>query len=417
MSLLDFRKLSKLEGGRGQNPSWAVGLKLDPGIPALPFESVLIYAVVYPSAKAAPSKDQIVAGLDVDNTAAVWSGYASAPISTGTEVFNWPAVVSGLTAATSYRAAFVRIVNGNASNVAVSDVWTTSGGGVSGTSGTTNANDTSSASGTTTVVGTLARTNANDTSSASGTTTVVGTSATTNADDTSSASGTVGGGAGVSGTSATTNADDTSSASGTTTVVGTSASTNADDAGSASGTTTVVGTSATTNANDTAAASGWAGTVSGSSATTNANDIADALGTSGSGPVTGHGFEMVNHKPSRRLWWLRKPKAIDEEEAEEALEKAAEVIVSKVAEQVAKKADPKTAKKAVKEAVRPVSEKMPGFDWRAFYEDAMRAGQKAVNQQELTQAAIKAEIVYELIKKERARTEDDDLVEILAMML
>lgn len=153
-----------------------------------------------------------------------------------------------------------------------------------GTSATTNAADTSSASGTTTVVGTSARTNANDTSTASGTTTVVGTSATTNAADTSSASGTVGGGAGVSGTSATTNANDTSSASGTTTVVGTSATTNAADTSTASGTTTVTGTSTTTNANDTATASGAAGSITGTSATTNANDVASASGSGG--PVT-----------------------------------------------------------------------------------------------------------------------------------
>lgn len=138
-------------------------------------------------------------------------------------------------------------------------------GGASGTSATTNANDTSSASGTTTVTGTSAKTNANDTSSATGTTTVVGTLARTNADDTSDASGTVGSG-GSTGTLATTNANDTSSASGT---------------------TTVVGTLAATNANDTPSASGWAGVVSGESATTNANDTSSASGSAGSETLRG----------------------------------------------------------------------------------------------------------------------------------
>lgn len=87
------------------------------------------------------------------------------------------------------------------------------------------------------VSGTSATTNANDTSSASGTTTIVGTSASTNANDTSSASGVAGS---ITGTSTTTNANDTSSASGTTTIVGTSATTNANDTATASGTTSSV---------------------------------------------------------------------------------------------------------------------------------------------------------------------------------
>jgi hypothetical protein len=106
--------------------------------------------------------------------------------------------------------------------------------GSTGTSATTNANDTSAASGTTTVVGTLAKTNANDTSAATGTTTIIGTLARTNANDTATASGTVGS-SGSSGSAATTNANDASAASGTTTIKGTAAVTNANDTASASG--------------------------------------------------------------------------------------------------------------------------------------------------------------------------------------
>lgn len=127
--------------------------------------------------------------------------------------------------------------------------------GSTGTSSTTNSNDTSSASGTTTVVGTLSRTNANDTSSASGTTTVLGTSNTTNANDTSSASGSVGS-AGSSGTSATTNSNDTSSAAGTTTIVGTAGIQAGNDTSSITATTTIIGTISYQNANDTSTASG-----------------------------------------------------------------------------------------------------------------------------------------------------------------
>lgn len=129
---------------------------------------------------------------------------------------------------------------------------------INGTSATINANDTSNASGTTTIVGSATNTNNDDTSNASGTTTIVGTSTTTNADDTSNASGSIGGA--VSGDSATTNNDDTSSANGTTTIVGTSATTNENDTNSATGTTTVNGSAADTNNNDISTASGISGT-------------------------------------------------------------------------------------------------------------------------------------------------------------
>ena len=108
------------------------------------------------------------------------------------------------------------------------------------------------------VTGTSATTNANDTSNATGTVTIAGTSATTNAADTSTASGTVTNT--VTGTSTTTNANDTSTASGTVTIVGTSATTNANDTSNATGTVTIAGTSATTNANDISTASGDSGT-------------------------------------------------------------------------------------------------------------------------------------------------------------
>lgn len=159
------------------------------------------------------------------------------------------------------------------------------GGGSTGTVAYTNANDTSAASGTTTVTGSLARTNANDSSAASGTTTVTGTLARTNANDTSSASGTTT----VTGTLARTNANDTSSASGSVGggSSGTLAYTNANDTPSASGTTTVIGTLARTNANDSVSASGAAGVVSGTVAVTNRDDTATAEGRGA--PATGGG--------------------------------------------------------------------------------------------------------------------------------
>lgn len=132
------------------------------------------------------------------------------------------------------------------------------------------------------VTGTSATTNANDTSTASGTTTVVGTSATTNAADTSAASGSVGGA-----------------------VTGTSATTNANDASAASGTTTVTGTVAYSNANDTSTAAGWAGAISGTVAVTNADDASSAAGSAGSVQAFSGGW----FPPIRR----RTKKEIDDE--------------------------------------------------------------------------------------------------------
>ena len=66
------------------------------------------------------------------------------------------------------------------------------GGGTTGTIASTNANDSVSASGTSTTFGTISRTNANDTITASGTTGTTGTIARTNANDSVSASGDAG---------------------------------------------------------------------------------------------------------------------------------------------------------------------------------------------------------------------------------
>lgn len=300
----------------------------------------------------------------------------------------------------------------------ISIPWPAASSGVSGTLARTNANDTSSAAGTTTVRGTLARTNANDTAAASGSTTVVGSLDRTNANDTAAASGAVGS-SGVSGSLAATNANDTSAATGTTTIVGTLAKTNNNDTSTASGSPVVSGALARTNANDTVVASGAAGAITGTVAYTNNDDTVEARGVGA--PSTGAGglIRSTYHKPSPRLWWLRKPKHLDESEAEDALEVAADAIVSKVAEQVANKATPSEAKKAVKKAIAPALGVMPGFDWNVLYQEAMKAGQLAADERRaMTQAAIKTQIVLEMQALQQRRFDDDeDDVAILAMLL
>jgi hypothetical protein len=256
-----------------------------------------------------PTGAQIKAGNLSNSSPASYSG--SEPVtnsSTGTRTIDEITAITGLSANTAYTLAWVvwDSVADTYSNVVVGDV-TTDVAGVTGTLAVTNANDTSAASGTTTVVGTLARTNANDAVSASGTTTVVGTLARTNANDSVAASGSVGGA--VSGTVAYTNANDTSAASGT---------------------TTVTGTVARTNANDSVAASGAAGSVTGTVAVTNANDSVSASGTAGGLQDTHDGFWRKQWKKIRE----REKKKIHAElieEIEEQIEevKAVQVVAAK----------------------------------------------------------------------------------------
>jgi hypothetical protein len=256
-----------------------------------------------------PTGAQIKAGNLSNSSPASYSG--SEPVadsSTGTRTIDEVTSITGLSASTAYTLAWVvwDSVADTYSNVVVGDV-TTDAAGVTGTLAVTNANDTSAASGTTTVVGTLARTNANDAVSASGTTTVVGTLARTNANDSVAASGSVGGA--VSGTVAYTNANDTSAASGT---------------------TTVTGTVARTNANDSVAASGAAGSVTGTVAVTNANDSVSASGTAGGLQDTHDGFWRKQWKKIRER---EKKKVYAEliEEIEEQIEevKAVQVVAAK----------------------------------------------------------------------------------------
>ena len=227
--------------------------------------------------------------------------------------------------------------SGSTGTVAVTNANDTSSASgattVTGSVAKSNANDTSAASGTTTITGSLARTNVNDTSAASGTPTVTGTLATTNANDTISASGSVGNS--ITGTVAYTNANDTLSASGTTTIVGTVSRTNANDTSAANGTTTVIGTVSYTNANDTVTASGIAGTISGTVAYTNANDIATASGTTPETNRYSGGYEQEYTKGHPWIYPISRPRIEDiipeaEPDLVEAIIAAVDVAENKV---------------------------------------------------------------------------------------
>ncbi len=158
--------------------------------------------------------------------------------------------------------------NGN-TVIAHLNIEEVAGAGIVGSSATTNANDTQSATGVLDNVGASSTTNAADTQAALGILDNVGTSATTNADDAHASTGILDN----QGSSATTNTNDAQAAAGLLDNAGTSATTNADDTQAASGVVgaDISGTSNTTNANDSSAASGILEN-SGTSITTNAND-------------------------------------------------------------------------------------------------------------------------------------------------
>lgn len=217
------------------------------------------------------------------------------------------------------------------------------GGGSIGTVAATNANDTSSASGTTTVTGSLANTNANDTSSASGTTTVIGTLAKTNANDACVASGEVGGEA--------------------------------------------TGTVAYTNANDTAAASGWAGTITGTLTHTNNNDTSAASGVS----VTGGGLKRYKHYRKGYLKRGNEVLVFDSEELAEQYEAAeieANQAINRAQRRKARIAIPKPAAKLdiaqveIQAAAYAIPANVPNMVAALDYEQLVMLTQRIADMQE-----------------------------------
>lgn len=331
-----------------------------------------------PDASMTERADNATGGFSVASTVQAAQG------TTGTKTSTFPTAADSVWGFAEFYSAAAAGSSGTLAKTNANDTSAASGTTtVVGTLAKTNANDTSAASGTTTVRGTLARTNANDTSAAAGTTTVLGTLARTNANDTLSASGSVG--SSISGTLATTNANDTLAAAGTTTVVGSLARTNATDTSAAAGTTTVTGSLARTNANDTAAASGAAGTVSGTVATTNANDTASAVGAAGGGGAGGGGKERRRYqiKINEQLY----------EGSKEAIEQIARELAIRAAQEA------QDAVPVVAEVVVPSRKRKP----------AITAA---------TQNASDVQAAYrKALEQERMRLQDEDDEEALIALL
>lgn len=283
----------------------------------------------------------------------------------------YPAAASGSTGTVNYTnandtvsASGTTTVIGSLATTNANDTCAASGtsGAVSGTVAYTNANDTSAASGTTTVTGSLAKTNANDTVSASGTTTIVGSSATTNADDTCAASGSVGNA--VSGSVNYTNANDSVSASGTTTVTGSLSRTNSNDTVAASGSTTVLGSSSTTNANDTLLASGIVGSVTGTVSYTNNNDTCSTSGTAGNPQQGGHyGGATLDRKRKKE----RKHDDPDKADLRRSLENLVDGKVEQLKEEITQPEIPQEIKKQAAKIIKAYQK--PGIDLTVINND------------------------------------------------
>lgn len=115
------------------------------------------------------------------------------------------------------------------------------------------------------------------------------------------------------------------------------------------------------------------------------------------------------------LWWQRRPKALEPAVAKAKLRKVAEVIVEK-AQQQAERREPEAQRKAeVKEAVAPLVAQMPGFDWRAMYQEAYdRAISKLIAMQLDAQDQARKRAAEE--KARRRRIDDEEVSLLLALI-
>lgn len=123
------------------------------------------------------------------------------------------------------------------------------------------------------------------------------------------------------------------------------------------------------------------------------------------------GFD-VDIEPA--LWWQRKPKALEPEAAKAKLRKVAKVIAEKAEEQAEKRIPEQQRRAEVKEAVAPMVEKMPGFDWRAMYQSAYDKALSKRIAQRLDEQDKAAQAEAERIR--RQRNDDDEIALLLALI-
>jgi hypothetical protein len=225
--------------------------------------------------------------------------------------------------------------------------------------------DTASGSASVPVVGQASATEADDTNTGAGAVAVAGQGSVTEAADTVSASGTIT--SGVTGTASITEAADTAAGTGTIAVAAQGAATETADTATGTATTAIAGQGSITEGADTVSGTGLVPV----SAVGVVNESPDSV-TSESEPEPependGRGFVITDTAP--RLWWQRKPKALGEQEAEERIERVVRVVerIARTQVQAVQAAPAKERKAEVRDAIAPLVEQMPGFDWMAVY--------------------------------------------------
>jgi hypothetical protein len=138
--------------------------------------------------------------------------------------------------------------------------------------------------------------------------------------------------------------------------------------------------------------------------------LIDVVSVAGDEPATGspHGFVISDTAPS--LWWQRKPKALDEQEAAEKVAKVVRVV-ERIARQQVEAETPSPAKeqkREVREAIAPLVAEMPGFDWMTLYRTILiELGRRQQEQQaeELAQ--------MEIARIQAIRRDEDDVLLLL----
>lgn len=113
---------------------------------------------------------------------------------------------------------------------------------------------------------------------------------------------------------------------------------------------------------------------------------------------------VMTGRPSK-LWWTRKPKALDDEEADQKVERVVRVIERVARSQVSRNVTQpnKVARAEVRQQIEPLVQEMPGFDWGTVYRSLLI--QAAAQRQ-----AILAEEAQRL---QRQADDEDDLIVLL----
>jgi hypothetical protein len=120
------------------------------------------------------------------------------------------------------------------------------------------------------------------------------------------------------------------------------------------------------------------------------------------------GFD-VDLEPA--LWWKRKPKALDAVAAKAQLRKVAAVIVATAQQQADERKPEATRKAEVRQAVEPLVQQMPGFDWRAMYEVAYDRALTAAIAAQMQQQEARM-----LAARKRRMRDEEEIALLLALI-